>query len=247
VNTTESNKETNVTQTPNPGFGDLYVEVRNQEKRILTDAQVMFLPDIEVPHPHYKEWQIRKRSSQRLITYLEQKNRPLKILEIGCGNGWLSSKLSAIANTKVIGLDINQVEINQAKRVFQKENLEFILGSFNPEMFDGAKFDIVLFAASIQYFQSLKSILQNVLTCLADNGEIHILDTHFYMPNEIDMAVKRTENYYQIMGYPEMAACYFHHSVNDLKPFRYKILVNPRTLFNRLRKKEPFYWISISR
>jgi ubiquinone/menaquinone biosynthesis C-methylase UbiE len=246
VNTTEYHKETKGTQTLNISFGDLYIEVRNREKRILTDGQLLLLPDIEVSHPHYKEWQVRKRSSQRLITYLGRKKRPLRILEIGCGNGWLSAKLSAIANSEVIGLDINHLEISQAKRVFQIKNLEFILGSFNPEMFDGAKFDVILFAASIQYFQSLTSILHKALTCLAGKGEIHIIDTHFYMPHEIERAIRRTGDYYKIIGYPEMATCYFHHSINDLKQFKYKILVNPRTLFNRLRKKDPFYWVSIS-
>jgi len=246
VNITEYNRETNNAQTLNSGFEDLYIDVRYQEKRVLTDGQVMFLPDIELSHSHYKEWQIRKRSSERLIAYLANKNKPLRILEIGCGNGWLSSKLSAIANTKVIGLDINQVEILQAKRVFKKDDLEFIWDSFSPKMFSQAKFDIILFAASIQYFPSLKGILQNALTCLTEKGEIHIMDTHFYKPGKIDSAVRRTENYYTTLGYPEMAAYYFHHPVNDLRQFNYKILVNPGSVFNRISKKEPFHWITIN-
>ena len=103
-------------------FEYLYNEVRNTEGRSLTDGQVMLLPDIDTLHPQYREWQFRKRSSQRLINYLVRKHKALNILEIGCGNGWLSYKMAQISGTRVTGLDINSEEIAQAKRVFKNEN-----------------------------------------------------------------------------------------------------------------------------
>jgi ubiquinone/menaquinone biosynthesis C-methylase UbiE len=240
------NSETGSGETLNSAFEELYMEVRRLEKRALTDGQVMFLPDVDASDTHYEEWQARKRSSRRLIAYLEKKNRSLRILEIGCGNGWLSSKLAAIANTNVTGLDINDVEITQAKRVFKKDNLEFIRNDFNQEMFSEGEFDIILFAASISYFPSLKDILQKALSRLAKQGEIHIMDTHFYKPAEVGNAIRRCENYYKQLDCPEMAGYYFHWTINDLHQFNYKILANPRSVINRISKKEPFYWISIS-
>jgi len=169
----------------NPTFEDLYIDVRRREKRVLSDSQVMFLPDIDRAHIYHKEWEIRKRSVQKLISYLEKKNTPLKIMEVGCGNGWLSSKLSAIPNTGVVGLDVNEIEIAQAKRLFKKDNLEFVWDSFDPTRYIQQKFDIIIFAASIQYFESLKTILRNALSCLSPNGEIHIIDSHFYKPAKV--------------------------------------------------------------
>src|SRR5258708_4522573 len=96
----------------------------------------------------------QERSSERLITYLEKKHKPLRILEVGCGNGWLSAKLSNIPNTRVTGLDINQVEIEQAQRVFKIDNLDFIYDSFNESTFENENFDVIIFAASLQYFPS---------------------------------------------------------------------------------------------
>ena len=232
-------------ETVDTAFGDLYTDVRNQEKRVLTDCQVMFLPDIEPTHVHYKEWQVRKRSAKRLIDYLKEKSKPLNILEIGCGNGWLSSMLLTIKGSKVTGIDVNEPEIMQAKRLFKNERLDFICAGFAPAMFTGSKFDVILFAASIQYFQSLKDILQDALSCLNGNGEIHIIDTNFYGPNQVEGAARRTEQYYSDMGYPEMAAYYFHHTINDLKPFNYKVLFNPHRLVNKIGKKDPFYWVTI--
>lgn len=232
-------------QLLNPAFEDLYIDVRRREKRVLTDCQVMFLPDIEVTNVHYPEWRIRKRSSQKLLAYLEKKNRPLNILEVGCGNGWLSSKLSAIPNAVITGMDVNEIEIAQAKRIFKKSNLQFTWGSFDPIRYAQQKIDIVLFAASIQYFPSLKAILPGTLSCLSPNGEIHILDSHFYEPGKIPGAIKRTADYYSELGFPQMADYYFHHTLGELYGFNYKILSNPGHVLNRIGKKAPFYWVVI--
>jgi len=245
VNLVNLSVETKQDETVDTAFGDLYIDVRNQEKRVLTDCQVMFLPDIEPTHIHYKEWQVRKRSAKRLIDYLKEKSKPLNILEIGCGNGWLSSMLLTIKGSKVTGIDVNEPEIMQAKRLFKNERLDFICAGFDPQIFSDQKFDVILFAASIQYFPSIKNILQDALSCLNRNGEIHIIDTNFYSPNQVEGAARRTEQYYSEMGYPEMAAYYFHHTVNDLKPFNYQLLFNPHRLVNKISKKDPFYWVAV--
>jgi ubiquinone/menaquinone biosynthesis C-methylase UbiE len=245
VHLVNTNIEANSDEAAGTAFGDLYIDVRKQEKRLLTDCQVLFLPDIDPTHIHYKEWQVRKRSAKKLFDYLKGKNKPLNILEIGCGNGWLSSMLSTIKSSKVIGIDVNGPEIMQAKRLFKNEGLDFICAGFDHAMFAGQKFDVILFAASIQYFQSLSDILMKALSCLSRNGEIHIIDTNFYSPQQVQGAAERTEQYYNEMGYPEMAAHYFHHTVNELKPFNYRVLFNPHRLVNKIGKKDPFYWVAI--
>ena len=71
-------------------FEQLYIKLRNQEKRIYEDEEVAWLPDVSEDNIHKKEWRIRKASCQKLTHYLSSKKRALKILEVGCGNGWLS-------------------------------------------------------------------------------------------------------------------------------------------------------------
>jgi ubiquinone/menaquinone biosynthesis C-methylase UbiE len=146
-----------------------------------------------------------------------------------------------------MGIDINQVEINQARRIFKKENLQFRSTDFNPEKFPETRFDVVVFAASLQYFSPLKTMLQKVQQCLTANGEIHVLDTLFYSSASVADAIKRTESYFSNQGYPEMASCYFHHQLDDLRGFNFKILFNPNNMINKLLKKDPFYWICINR
>ncbi len=230
-------------QTLKPDFEDLYIAVRQQEKRVYTDEQLQLLPDID--HLYYDEWKIRKRSSERLMAYLEKKRKHLKILEVGCGNGWLSAKLSNISGTRVTGLDINEIEIEQAKRVFKKDNLDFIYDSFTDNTFENEKFDVIVFAASVQYFPSVINVLKQALAILRYGGEVHIIDTPFYTPFETEKANERSYRYYAALGFPEMAAHYFHHSISEFWGFKYEILFNPSNPFNRLFKKDPFYWVTI--
>lgn len=226
-------------------FEDLYIRVRNLEKRVYSDDEVRLLPDIHASHIHSKEWQIRKTTANRIITYLKKKNKALKILEVGCGNGWLSAKLAGIKNTTVTGIDINNLELNQAKRVFKKPNLNFICDHIRPDTFGDIRFDVIVFAASIQYFESFEAIMNTSLSILNKDGEVHVADTNFYRANETNSAIERTKDYYTALGYPELAAYYFHRRLNELDKFNHRILSNPRSLLNRLKHKNPFYWIKI--
>src|SRR5215467_13900511 len=103
-------------------FEKNYIALRTREKRIYSDDELRTLPSVPTNHPHFKEWAIRKKSCDQFIRYLESKKTILSILEVGCGNGWLSYQLSRIPGSKVIAVDINLTELRQAARVFDKNS-----------------------------------------------------------------------------------------------------------------------------
>lgn len=224
-----------------------YINLRQKEKRLYTDEQVKSLPKINEAHQHYKEWLIRSRSCHKLIQYLSNKKRALNILEVGCGNGWLCAQLSKIPGSNVTGIDINKTEIDQAKRVFASiENLEFLYGEITNESIHNESFDIIIFAASIQYFASLDEILIPAQQLLNTKGEIHILDSHFYRSSELEMARQRSLDYYNSMQFSEMSKHYFHHCINELNSYNYKIFYAPGSFISRfLKNRNPFHWICI--
>lgn len=230
-------------------FAEQYIALRKKEQRIYRDEEVRKLPLISEQHPHYKEWLVRKHSSDRLLKYIGRMKNPPAILEVGCGNGWLSHKLSTIAGTEVTGFDINQLELHQAKKVFgHRLNLRFT--STDPFGPDAPKkmFDVIVFAASIQYFPSPQQIIARAMEKLHPGGSIHIIDSHFYKPADVVAAKQRSANYFASIGFPAMNANYFHHSLEDLKPFSYQILYNPHSVWNSLvHKKDNFYWICIKK
>ena len=231
-----------------PGlFAEQYYLLRKKENRIYTDEELLLLPQVKPSHQYFREWAIRKNSCNRLIKWLEQKDTPLKILEVGCGNGWLSAQLGLIENASVTGIDINTIELEQAQRVFaKKENLDFILGDLRECIPEDKIFDVIVFAASQQYFNSLKEIITVALQHLSLQGEIHITDTCFYTQDKIDAARQRTEQYFNTMGFEAMAQFYFHHCMDDLNKFNYSVLYDPNALLNRFSKnKNPFYHVVI--
>jgi ubiquinone/menaquinone biosynthesis C-methylase UbiE len=230
-------------------FEKKYITTRGLENRLYSDDELLKLPAIESEHTHYKEWQMRKKSSQRLVRYLAARGKALDILEIGCGNGWLSHQFAEIPGSRVTGLDINFTELQQAARVFSDDpNLVFIHGDIRTGILQDRQFDSIVFAASLQYFASLKKIVYLSLSYLKPGGEIHIIDSHFYRPEEIEMARRRTLTYYTSLGYPEMADFYYHHNSNDLRSFHHTIFYNPHSFRNRiLKSKTPFPWVRITK
>ena len=243
----EKDIDTTYTLTADDAFEEIYAAVREKEGRVYTDRQVARLPEIDVTHKYAQEWRARTISSQRFINYLSKKEQPLHILEIGCGNGWLANKLAGIPQTKVTGLDTSRLEIDQARRVFKNVNLKFINSEFTKADFaNNERFDVIVFAASLSYFPSVKTVIGDVFSLLKPRGEIHVLDTPFYDNQTAGTAIKRCRDYYNDMGYPAMADNYYHHLLTDILPFKHRVLFNPATIWNRLRKQGVFYWITLT-
>jgi ubiquinone/menaquinone biosynthesis C-methylase UbiE len=216
-------------------FAELYLALRKKENRLYGDEELARLPGITKNHPHYKEWKARKFSCRRLVHYIRKKGTDLHIAEIGCGNGWLAAQMAAGTTGMVTGIDINPMEMEQAKRVFKHlPNLEFLNSRFEKDDLKGRHFDMIVFAASIQYFASLKDLIDTALHLLNQDGELHILDSPVYLTRELEAAEKRSEDYFTTAGFPEMAQYYFHHNLDELRSFNLLTLYNPAGIMNKL-------------
>lgn len=227
-------------------FAQLYISVRIKENRVLSDKQLLQLPNAPLSNTNFKEWQVRKKSAHRFLNYLSNRKSVDTILDLGCGNGWFSNLIAkSFPSIKVTGLDINEVELKQANKVFQKDNLQFAFGDIFSSQGDNFKnkFDLIVLNACVQYFSDFLNLISRIITFLKPNGEIHIIDSPFYKKNEVAKAKHRSIKYYTKLGFPEMAENYFHHSLENLKDF--EILYQPKKmiLFKFLKKTEvPFLW-----
>lgn len=227
---------------PKNTFSDLYLAVRTAENRLLSDQQVLRLPDTDPAGPNASQWSFRKKSAIRFAKYVAQKHKPLKILDIGCGNGWFSNKLGQIDGVEVLGIDINITELKQAARLFGKNNLRFAYADIFSDIAD-EKFDIAVFNSCFQYFENVRQTLDAAQKWLKSMGEIHLIDSPFYRPDQIENAKARTTRYYQNLGFPEMASHYFHHSWSELPNL--KTHYKPSLFAKLLKTDSPFCWISI--
>ena len=224
---------------PKENFELAYIEARKKENRLLSDALVQLLPYVPSTHQHSKEWKRRISTTKKFTDYLSSAP-PSTILEIGCGNGWFSSKL-LLQKNRVIGLDVGREELEQAARCFSSKNLRFICCN-DFQLLPAKSFDIVVFNASLQYFnldESFWKILKNLLT---EKGEIHILDTPVYSEEESQKAKNRSKAYYQQLGVDLID---FYHPVHwGQIPKPRKIFYQPMSYLVKLIPwYSPFPWI----
>lgn len=231
---------------------DLYFRVREKEGRLYPDDIVARLPLMPDGQRFATEWRARAASASRLTLYLSSRPRPLSILDIGCGNGWLSNLLSK-AGHSVLGMDQNHHELKQATRVFPpNSHLSFFEADVFSAPFIPGYFDMIILASVLQYFQDASGLVSVLSNYLKPQGEIHILDTPLYLDGELEVAVLRSQEYYASLGFPEMAGHYFHHRASDLQVLYPKILYQPRVWALRLKQlvgdaDSPFPWIMIKK
>jgi ubiquinone/menaquinone biosynthesis C-methylase UbiE len=236
----------------NDEFETIYLKVREKEKRIYSDEELINLPFASKTNPHKKEWDLRTKSFLRFKDYLVSKKENINILDLGCGNGWFSGQLSKTFNHNFFCADINFTELKQGRKVFNSEQIKFVYADiFKVEIFI-ASIDIIIINAAVQYFPDFKRLLEKLLTLIKENGEIHIIDSPFYSEIEVDNARKRTVDYYSTIGFQEMAEHYHHHKWVELSDYNYKILYDPSSFMNRFYrflsiKDSPFHWIKISK
>jgi len=233
-------------------FESIYIEVKENEKRVYSDKEVRLLPNTSSSNPHKEEWKMRRRSLQRFTNYIQKFNDKLNLLDIGSGNGWFSANIADKSSINVYALDINKFELEQAAHVFNFKNIYFIFGNIFDNIFAKHSFDIITLNSSIQYLDDLNKLIKRLFFYLKDNGEIHILDSPIYNQNELAGAKERTARYYISNGFPEMVKHYFHHTFDELKDFNYKIPYNPKAAYNNLKrifgfKDSPFPWIIIKK
>jgi len=230
-------------RSPNP-----YLSVRRKEGRVYSDEIVSQLPNVPDDHPLQEEWRARAASSHRLARYLAGLGRPLRMLDLGCGNGWLASRLAEAADLSVVGLDRNHVELDQARRVFShRSELSWVGADIFRAPFPAQSFDIILIACAIQYFADIALLIRTLRPLLATRGEIHIVDSPFYLPQQLPAARQRSRSYYTNLGFPEMATHYHHHPSTVLDAYRPVYLYTPDKTSRHAesRPDSPFSWICI--
>jgi 2-polyprenyl-3-methyl-5-hydroxy-6-metoxy-1,4-benzoquinol methylase len=103
---------------------------------------------------------------------IDSKAEGVDILEVGCGLGYVSSKLHTelSGNANVTGMDISPTAIEKAKALFP--SLEFIVGDIRSECLNvGKKYDIVIMVEVLWYIlEKLPQVFVNIDGLLKNSG-----------------------------------------------------------------------------
>ena len=237
---------------PDKSFENLYLQILKREKRLYSDEEVRLLPYASEKNPHKDEWELRTKSFLRFKNYLARKESTLNILDLGCGNGWLTAQLAKEYNHNYFCVDTNLVELEQAARLFTKDNIRFFYADISKASFPTNTFHIIIINSCLQYFPEVETLLKECFTISKSYGEVHIIDTPFYKANEIMQARNYSLKHFTSLGLPDMTKKYYHHSIKELKYFRYRFLYNPALLKHKIynfifEKDSPYPWVIVTR
>ena len=95
---------------------------------------------------------------------------PEAILDIGCGTGWYTNKLSEkYPRSSIQAIDISSNMIECAKEVCNVNNIEFIVGDAEKAVFD-RYYDLITSNATLHWFSDLPAALLKFSSILNNEG-----------------------------------------------------------------------------
>jgi len=92
--------------------------------------------------------------------FLENINKEDRILDIGCGNGFLSYDLALKAKL-VVGIDIKNYNIDDANKRYKRNNLKFIVGDATIYDFK-ERFDKIVLSNVLEHIENRISFLEKI-------------------------------------------------------------------------------------
>lgn len=113
-----------------------------------------------------------KRRAEKIITELELKDG-LKILDLGCGDGFYLHLLSELGNYELTAIDNNPKAIKLAKKYLGKkpsEKINFILGDVNKLPFKSSQFDRIIASELLEHLDEERKVLKEWLRVLKKGG-----------------------------------------------------------------------------
>lgn len=159
----------------------------------------------------YKEMRDSKINANELIEIPTIKSmlpdlKGKTILELGCGEGEMSNFFVEMGAKKVVGIDISQNMISEAKK-HQCENLEFKVLPMEEISSISGKFDIVFSSLAFHYVEDFFKLMQDISDKLKKNGQLifsqeHPLVTCYIKPQDnLKYIEKDNKRYYLTSDY----------------------------------------------
>jgi|HubBroStandDraft_6_1064221.scaffolds.fasta_scaffold00250_14 ubiquinone/menaquinone biosynthesis C-methylase UbiE len=167
-----------------------YERVRKLEGRGSASPNFyLSLPFHDLTGRNASQWSIRARTFKHiaqdlLATLSGQRGSPLKVLDLGAGNAWMSYRLASLGHQPVaVDLLTNTLD-GLGAAIHYQSVLPKLFPRFQADLdhlpFADDQFDCAIFNASFHYSENYKSTLSEAIRCLAPGGAIIIADTPTY-------------------------------------------------------------------
>ncbi len=171
------------------------------------------LPYEDISGRNGKQWAIRAHTFQTIerliLTPLARLHkRPLRILDLGAGNGWMSYRL-ALSGHLPIAVDLlTNEQDGLGAAVNYKRAIDPLFPRVQAELerlpFPSFGFDLAIFNASFHYSEDYECTFAEALRCTRPGGVVVIADTPWYAKEESGerMVEERHKWFTEKYGFP---------------------------------------------
>lgn len=94
-----------------------------------------------------------------------------RVLDLGCGFGWHCRFAIENGAKSVIGVDISQKMLSEAKIKTKSEYIQYICMPIEDIDFPDNYFDVVISSLALHYIKSFEDVLSKIGKCLSNGGE----------------------------------------------------------------------------
>jgi SAM-dependent methyltransferase len=190
-----------------------YESIRKAEGRGSDDpAFYRSLPFRDCTGRNSRQWAIRARTykyiaSKMLPDIATGTSGPLRILDLGAGNGWFSYRLASLGHLPV-AVDL---QTNSFDGLGAADHYEHLLATLFPRFqadvdhlpFTDDQFDCAIFNASFHYSENYDRTLAEVIRCLRPAGIVVIADSPSYSREQFGllMVEERRKTFEKSFGF----------------------------------------------
>ncbi len=97
--------------------------------------------------------------------------RNKRVLDLGCGLGWHCRYAAEHGARSVIGIDISERMLSEARNKTQSDKIQYIRMPIEDIDFPSDSFDVVISSLAFHYIESFDNIACKVSHCLATGGD----------------------------------------------------------------------------
>lgn len=167
-----------------------YRQIRYAEGRGSDDpAYYRALPYRDLTKRNSGMWEMRAKTyryfERKILAAMERRMmRPLDILDLGAGNGWMSYRLT-LRDHHPVALDIfSDPRDGLLAACHYPRNFAVLEADFGCLPFEQNRFDLAIFNSSLHYSTDYVATLSGVRQCLRPSGAVVILDSPVYRRRE---------------------------------------------------------------
>ncbi len=177
-----------------------YAVQRASEGRRHRGEELLSLPYLK-HGPLARQWAVRARTFDCFVKHVVRPmtraaGRPLRIFDLGAGNGWLSYRLAAEGHA-CTAVDIRDDEVDGLSAAGELREIaafDCLSASFDSLPVPDDSADLAVFNASLHYAVDLGATLAEAMRLVRSGGRLAILDSPFYAREEDGRAMVREKH-----------------------------------------------------